>query len=224
MLTSYWYRTGSGRLHLADLPAFHAAFGQTRFATGESSRGTLSHAQLCHGAQRLLGDWFAGAYADDARRAWGIAFETVEDRAAYDPRRRLRLARLGGLTPECAPPEQQTWHTYPAKMPSVEAVVAALTAPETWPDLTTRLRSGASLRCARVAWTARRLRSRLPRAPRRVGQCSLAGMSRSPGWSALMFPKRSLPGSPSSKTGWRATVMTSPARCPAVDSRWLGLI
>ena len=47
----------------------------------------------------------------------------------------MKLARLGELTPECAPPEAQTWHTYPAvEMPSVPAVVAALTAPETWPD------------------------------------------------------------------------------------------
>jgi hypothetical protein len=135
VLTTYWYGKGSGRLHLADLPAFHAAFGKNRFATVESSRGTLSHAQLVYGAQQLLGDWFADAYADDARRGWGIAFESVEDRAAYDPDRRMELARLGKLTPECASPEQQTWHTYPpVQMPSVEAVVAALTAPETWPD------------------------------------------------------------------------------------------
>jgi hypothetical protein len=140
VLTTYWYRKGAGRLHLADLPAFHAAFGQDRFGTAESGRGTLSHAQLLEGAQRLLGDWFADAYADDTRRGWGIAFETVSARAAYDPGRRRALARLGKLTPECAPAEQQTWHTYPpVQMPSVEAVVAALTAPETWPDYGTEI-------------------------------------------------------------------------------------
>mgnify|MGYP000249285442 CR=1 FL=1 len=34
-------------------------------------------------AGRLLGDDFAQAYADDARRAWGIAFPTVADRDLY---------------------------------------------------------------------------------------------------------------------------------------------
>jgi hypothetical protein len=135
VLTTYWYSKGSGRLRVTDLPAFHTAFGRDRFATSDSSRGTLSHAQLLDGAQRLLGGWFADAYADDARRGWGIAFETVEDRAAYEPERRMDLARLGKLTPECAPPAEQTWHTYPpVQMPSAEAVIAALTAPETWPD------------------------------------------------------------------------------------------
>jgi hypothetical protein len=42
---------------------------------------------------------------------------------------------VGRLTPESAPPEEQTWHTYPAvEMPSAEAVIGALTRPETWPD------------------------------------------------------------------------------------------
>lgn len=135
ILTTYWYRETSGRLSLTDLRAFHAAFGSRRFATDESERGTLNRAQLLDGARQLLGDWFSDAYGDDARRGWGIAFETVEDRAAYDCTRRMKLARLGALTPECAPLEQQTWHTYPpVPMPSVEAVIAALTAPETWPD------------------------------------------------------------------------------------------
>ena len=135
ILTTYWYRKGSGRLHLSDLPAFHDAFGDDRFATAESGRGTLNHAQLVAGAQQLIGDWFPEAYAEDARRGWGVAFETVEHRATYDHSRRMKLARLGELTPECAPPEQQTWHTYPpVEMPSVDAVISALTAPETWPD------------------------------------------------------------------------------------------
>jgi hypothetical protein len=135
ILTTYWYRKGSGRLHLSDLVAFHAAFGSDRFATAQSDRGTLTHAQLLDGTRLLIGDWFADAYADDSRRAWGIAFETAEDRAAYDHGRRMKLAHLGALTPECAPRDRQTWHTYPAvQMPSVDAVIAALTAPETWPD------------------------------------------------------------------------------------------
>ena len=135
ILTTYWYRQPSRRLSVTDLPAFHSAFGGDRFATDRSDRGTLDRAQLLEGARRLLGDWFPDAYADDARRAWGIAFEAVEDRADDHPTGRMRLARLGALTPEGAPPERQTWHTYPAvEMPSVPAVIAALTAPETWPD------------------------------------------------------------------------------------------
>jgi hypothetical protein len=136
VLTTYWYNKASERrLHLTDLPAFHSAFAGHRFDTGESRRGTLSRQQLMQGAALLLGDWFPDAYADDARRAWGIAFETPAARAAYEPERRMTLARLGALTPGSAPPEEQTWHTYPpVEMPSAEAVVAALTQPETWPD------------------------------------------------------------------------------------------
>ena len=135
-LTTYWYRKASGRrLHMSDVPAFHRAFGGHRFDTADSSRGTLSRQQLLDGADALLGDWFAGAYADDARRAWGIAFPTVDEREAYDHGRRMKLARVGPLTPERAPVEQQVWHTYPpVAMPSAEAVIGALTRPETWPD------------------------------------------------------------------------------------------
>jgi hypothetical protein len=136
VLTTYWYeKPGRARLHAGDLPAFHRAFGGHRFDTADSPRGTLSREQLLEGASRLLGDWFPGAYADDTRRGWGIAFRTVADRAAYDPAARLALARLGKLTPEVAPAAEQTWHTYPpVLMPSADAVIAALTAPETWPD------------------------------------------------------------------------------------------
>jgi hypothetical protein len=136
ILTTYWYNKDTQRrLHLSDLAAFHKAFGSDRFQTGQSARGTLSRRQLEDGACRLIGDWFAAAYADDARRGWGIAFETVEARNAYNAERRRVLARLGDLTPESAPPEQQVWHTYPpVRMPSAEAVIGALTQPETWPD------------------------------------------------------------------------------------------
>ncbi|MBA2348863.1 MAG: hypothetical protein H0V81_11265 [Solirubrobacterales bacterium] len=136
VLTTYWYRRPSERrLHLSDLPAFHRAFGSDRFDTERSSRGTLDREQLLAGAARLLGDEFPAAYADDARRGWGIAFATAAERDTYDPARRMELARLGPLTPEQAPLEEQIWHTYPpVVMPSAEAVVAALTRPETWPD------------------------------------------------------------------------------------------
>jgi hypothetical protein len=136
LLTTYWYnKDNQRRLHLGDLGAFHKAFGAERFHTDRSARGTLSREQLEEGAVRLVGDWFPEAYADDARRGWGIAFETVADREAYNPQRRLVLAKLGELTPESAPPEEQVWHTYPpVRMPSAEAVIGALTRPETWPD------------------------------------------------------------------------------------------
>jgi hypothetical protein len=136
ILTTAWHRKGAAhRLRLTDLPAFHRAFGSERFSVQESARGTLNRGQLLEGAARLLGDGFADAYADDARRGWGIAFETVAEREAYDPECRLRLARLGELTPEGPSSEQQVWHTYPpVEMPSPEAVIGALTRPETWPD------------------------------------------------------------------------------------------
>jgi hypothetical protein len=136
VLTTFWYRKEpQRRLRMADLPAFHRGFGKHRFATERSGRGVLSRDELLEGASHLLGDWFPEAYADDARRGWGIVFPTADERATYDPARRMALARLGQLSPESAPPERQTWHTYPAvEMPSVEAVVAALTRPETWPD------------------------------------------------------------------------------------------
>jgi hypothetical protein len=150
ILTTYWFRKPTQqRLHLTDLRHFHHAFGHDRFAVEQSRRGTLSRSQLLHGAARLFGAWFPAAYADDARRGWGVAFGSVEERAGYDPACRMALADLGALTPECAPPQKQVWHTYPAvEMPSAEAVIAALTAPETWPDYAseigrfTALRSG----------------------------------------------------------------------------------
>jgi hypothetical protein len=136
VLTTYWYRSDPARkLRVTDLPAFHRAYGSERFSTDESARGVLSREALERGAMTLIGDWFPEAYADDARRAWGMAFETVEEREAYDPACRMALAKVGELTPESAPPEQQVWHTYqPVEMPSAERVVAALTRPETWPD------------------------------------------------------------------------------------------
>jgi len=136
ILTTYWYRKASARrLHVTDLRAFHQAFGTHRFDTERSERGVLDRGQLMAGGAALIGDWFAAAYEDDERRGWGIAFPSPEERAAYDHDRRLALARLGRLTPEQAPPAEQVWHTYPpVEMPSVEAVVGALTRPETWPD------------------------------------------------------------------------------------------
>lgn len=154
VLTTYWYRTpGRHRLHLNDALAFHRAFGADRFESSEEAgRGVLSRDQLLRGANALLGDWFADALVDDARRGWGIAFETTDARAAYDPASRMALARLGPLTPEHAPPEDQTWHTYPpVEVPSADGVIAVLTAPETWPDLATEVGRFTPLRAGGLA-------------------------------------------------------------------------
>jgi hypothetical protein len=136
ILTTYWWgKPNHKRLHASDLVAFHRAYGAHRFDSVQSPRGTLSRHQLVDGARALFGDWFADAYADGARRGWGIAFPTPEERAAYDPEVRLGLSRLGELTPERAPLSEQVWHTYPpVELPSAEGALAALTAPETWPD------------------------------------------------------------------------------------------
>ena len=153
ILTTYWYgRDAVRRLRLTDLRAFHRAYGSQRFDTELSGRGLLTREQLLDGAIALLGDWFPEAYEDDARRAWGIAFPSVPERDAYDPERRLALAKLGKLTPESAPLEQQTWHTYPpVEMPSVEGVVAALTRPETWPDYASEIGRFTPLRAGGLA-------------------------------------------------------------------------
>jgi hypothetical protein len=141
IVTTRWHRLAHRRLRLGDAVAFHRAFGRERFIEGaRSARGTLDRGQLLDGAGRLLGPWFAGGYADAARRGWGIVFESPEERSAYDPEVRLRLARLGSSTPPEAPGREQTWHTYPAvEMPSSEAVIAALGRPETWPDYASAL-------------------------------------------------------------------------------------
>src|SRR3954447_17010631 len=79
IITTRWHRLGQRRLRLGDVVPFHAAFGRDRFVDGaRSARGTLDRGQLLDGAGRLLGPWFADAYADAGRRGWGIAFETPE--------------------------------------------------------------------------------------------------------------------------------------------------
>jgi hypothetical protein len=153
IVTTRWHRLGGRRLRAADVLPLHRAFGRDRFVDGRrSARGTLDREQLLAGAARLHGDWFPGAYADDARRGWGIAFPSIAERDAYRPEQRLALARLGALTPETAPPEEQVWHTYPpVPMPSVDAVVATLTRPETWPDVASELGRFTPLRAGGLA-------------------------------------------------------------------------
>ncbi len=149
VLTTYWHQLGRP-LHGLDVAQFHRAFGVERFLDGtQSARATLDRAQILEGAASLLGDWFPAAYPDDARRGWGIAFESESDKAAYVPEQRLRSARLGPLTPPVAPGKEQTWHTYaPVEVADGHAALAALALPETWPDYAseigrfTPLRSG----------------------------------------------------------------------------------
>jgi hypothetical protein len=139
VVTTFWAQGGGRPLRGSDVLAFHRAFGRDRFVrTIQSPAGTLSRAQLVAGAGRLLGPWFAEAYADDARRAWGVVFPTEAEREAHDPELRLARARVGDLTPGVAEGREQTWHTYPpVEVGSVEGVVAVLTQPERWPDLGT---------------------------------------------------------------------------------------
>jgi hypothetical protein len=74
--------------------------GRAGFASATARRLAADPAWDLHAlidlAARLLGAWFPDAYADAGRRAWGVAFPSVEERDAYDRGRRLALARLGG--------------------------------------------------------------------------------------------------------------------------------
>jgi hypothetical protein len=141
ILTTRWHRLGHRRLRATDALPFHAAFGRDRFLdAGRSARGTLNRDQLLAGAARLHGRWFSDSYADAALRVWGIAFRDPEDRAGYRPEERLRKAALGSLTPGTAPPQEQTWHTYPpVAVASAQGVIDALSRPETWPDYATEI-------------------------------------------------------------------------------------
>lgn len=140
VVTTRWQQLGR-RLHAHDVLAFHRAFGRTRLADRpESPRGTLDRQELLAGAADLLGTWFPDAYQDDARRGWGMAFPTAQDRDAYRPETRLELAKVGPLTPPSAPEREQIWHTYPpVEVPEVAAVADAVTRPETWPDYASEL-------------------------------------------------------------------------------------
>jgi hypothetical protein len=132
IVTTRWHGLGR-RLRGPDVVPFHRAFGRERFFS--RPRGTLDPEQLRGGAAQLLGPWFPDAWGDPGRRGWGIAFQTPEARAAYQPEVRQRHARLGVPTPPVAPEREQTWHTYPGvAVASAERVIAALSATETWPD------------------------------------------------------------------------------------------
>jgi hypothetical protein len=123
ILTTRWASRGGRRLGARDLPAFHRAFGASRMRSG----GRADREALLAGAARMFGDWFPAAYADDRRRAHGIAFRTVEDRQAFDPSLRLRHGALGPPAPPQVPPEQRHWSTYPpVALPDLDAEPVAL--------------------------------------------------------------------------------------------------
>ncbi|MCA1568919.1 MAG: hypothetical protein LC798_01100 [Chloroflexi bacterium] len=136
ILTTRWHQHGHHRLHAHDVLAFHRAFFRERILdSAHTPRGTLNREQLFTGAARLIGPWFESAYVDDARRAYGIVFETTAARDAYKPEYRLRHAKLGELTPPARDRTEQVWHTYsPVPIASASRTLAALARPETWPD------------------------------------------------------------------------------------------
>ena len=136
ILTTHWHQHGHRRLHAPDVIPFHRAFFRERILdSAHTPRGTLDREQLFTGAARLIGPWFQDAYADDARRAHGIVFETTGARDAYKPEYRLRHAKLGELTPPARDRKEQVWHTYaPVPIADAARTLAAIARPERWPD------------------------------------------------------------------------------------------
>lgn len=133
ILTTRWHRAGR-RLHLTDLPAFHAAFGRARLVR-RGGVGRLTRDDLLAGAEELLGPGFSDGYGDAGRRGWGIVFRDAAERAAYRPESRLTSGALGALTPPGGDPAALGWATYrPVPVTDVDLVAGRLLAPDTWPD------------------------------------------------------------------------------------------
>ena len=135
VLTTHWHRLGRP-LHATDVHGFHHAFRRVRSGSGSHyPAGRLNRAQLEAGALELHGDWFMDAYADPARRAWGVVFESADERGAYRPEDRLATGALAAMSPPVGDSGEQLWHAYePVEVPSAARVEAALCTPETWPD------------------------------------------------------------------------------------------
>jgi hypothetical protein len=134
VLTTRWHRLGR-RLRATDVHHFHQAFRRARGGGSHYPAGRLDREQLERGARELHGDWFLEAYADPARRGWGVAFESVEERQAYRPEARLESGALAELTPPLSDPRQQLWLAYQAvEVTSIPRVQEALWKPETWQD------------------------------------------------------------------------------------------
>jgi hypothetical protein len=132
ILTTRWASHPHRRLGARDLAAFHRSFGARRLRAG----GRLDRDTLLEGAGALVGDWFAAAWADQRRRAHGIAFRTVAERRAFDPASRARHAAIGALTPPTAPPGERPWTTYrPVPLADADAALRFLRDPGRWPDM-----------------------------------------------------------------------------------------
>ena len=134
VLTTHWHRLGR-QLRGTDVHHFHQAFRRARGGGSHYPAGRLDRDQLERGALELHGDWFLEAYSDPARRAWGVAFESPDERDAYRPEDRLDTGALAELSPPVSEPGEQTWHSYePVGVPSAAGVESALRSPEIWPD------------------------------------------------------------------------------------------
>jgi hypothetical protein len=134
VLTTHWHRLGRP-LRTTDVHRFHQAFRRARDGGSHYPAGRLDREHLERGAQELHGDWFLEAYADPARRGWGVAFESVDERDAYRPEDRLESGALAELSPPVSAPGDQSWLAYePVEIASVERVEAALRRPDTWQD------------------------------------------------------------------------------------------
>jgi hypothetical protein len=134
VLTTHWHRLGR-RLRTTDVHRFHHAFRRTRNRGSHYPAGRLDREHLERGSQELHGDWFLEAYADPARRGWGVAFESVGERDGYRPEDRLESGALADLTPPVSAPGEQSWLSYePVEVSSVDRVEAALRRPHTWQD------------------------------------------------------------------------------------------
>ena len=132
ILTTRWAGHPHRRLGVRDVGAFHRAFGARRLRDG----GLMDRDAMLESASALLGDWFAEAWADDNRRAHGIAFPTASERRAFDPAWRARHAAVGALTPPAAAQAERHWTTYePVALPGAQAALAFLREPARWPDM-----------------------------------------------------------------------------------------
>jgi hypothetical protein len=134
VLSTHWHRLGRP-LRTTDVHRFHHAFRRAHGGGSHYPAGRLDRDQLERGAHQLHGDWFMEAYTDPARRGWGVAFESSEERDAYRPEARLESGALAELSPPVSAPGEQTWLAYePVEIPSVARVAAALRRPDTWQD------------------------------------------------------------------------------------------
>ncbi len=139
IIATRWHMLGR-RLGIRDLVGFHRAFGRHRLRRRRSGFGQLSRGELLDGASQLIGEWFPGAWEDDDRRAYGIAFPHSHARLAFSPESRLRKGALAASSPPAVPPSEQVWSTYaPVEVPSAARAVALLMQPERWPDFASAL-------------------------------------------------------------------------------------